>query len=46
MHALVRFAMTMVKENDEWHIIQGLGQIATVGQSSEDMLEQMKKAKK
>jgi ketosteroid isomerase-like protein len=46
MHVLVRFAMTMVKENDEWHIIQGLGQIATVGQSSEDMLEQMKKAKK
>jgi ketosteroid isomerase-like protein len=45
-HALVRFAMTMVKENNEWHIIQLLGQMATVGQSSEDMLEQMKKVKK
>lgn len=46
MHALVRFAMTMTKENSEWHIIQGLGQMATVGQSSEDMLAQMKNAKK
>jgi hypothetical protein len=46
MHALFRFAMTMVKENNEWHIIQGLGQVATVGQSSEDMLQQMKKTKK
>lgn len=45
-HALVRFAMTMVKENNEWHIIQLLGQMATVGQSSEDMLEQTKKVKK
>lgn len=45
-HALVRFAMTMVKENNDWHIIQLLGQMATVGQSSEDMLEQMKKVKK
>jgi len=46
MSALVRFAMTMVKENNEWRIIQLLGQMATVGQSSEDMLEQMKKVKK
>jgi hypothetical protein len=45
-HALLRFAMTMVKEKHEWHIIQLLGQMATVGQSSEDLLEQMKKAKK
>jgi len=44
-HALVRFAMTMVKENNEWQIIQLLGQMATVGQSSEDLLEQMKKVK-
>jgi ketosteroid isomerase-like protein len=46
VHALVRFAMTMAKENNEWHIIQLLGQMATVGQSSEDMLEAMKKTKK
>jgi ketosteroid isomerase-like protein len=46
VHALVRFAMTMSKENGQWHIVQGLGQMATVGQSSEDMLAQMKKAKK
>jgi ketosteroid isomerase-like protein len=45
-HALIRFAMTMVKEDNEWHIIQGVGQIATVGQSSEDLLKQMKQAKK
>ena len=46
MHVVVRFAMTMTKEGSEWHIIQGLGQIATVGQSSEDMLAQMKRVKK
>lgn len=46
MQALVRFAMTMTKEHNEWHIIQGLGQFATVGQSSEDMLKQIKEAKK
>ncbi len=46
MPTLVRFAMTMVKENNKWHIIQGLGQAATVGQSSEDLLQQMKKEKK
>ena len=45
-HALFRYAMTMVKENGDWHIIQLLGQTATVGQSSEDLLEQMKKVKK
>lgn len=46
MHVIVRFAMTMTKESNEWHIIQGLAQIATVGQSSEDLLAQMKKVKK
>jgi ketosteroid isomerase-like protein len=46
MHVIVRFAMTMTKEDGEWHIIQFLGQIATVGQSSEDLLAQMKKVKK
>jgi len=45
-HVLVRYAMTMVKENNEWHIIQLLCQMATVGQSSEDMLEQLKNVKK
>ena len=45
-HALFRYAMTMVKEDKDWHIIQLLCQMATVGQSSEDMLEQMKKVKK
>lgn len=46
MHSLVRYAMTMRKENNEWHIIQLLCQMATVGQSSEDLLAQMKKVKK
>lgn len=42
MHALIRFSWTMIKENDKWKIIHGMGQFATVGQSSEELLAQMK----
>ncbi|MHA1372143.1 MAG: nuclear transport factor 2 family protein [Promethearchaeota archaeon] len=43
-HVLIRFANTWKKENGEWRIIQWLASIASKGQSSAEILEQMKKS--
>jgi ketosteroid isomerase-like protein len=45
-HALIRFAMTFKKENNVWKIVQGEGAFATTGQSSAELVEKMKAAKK
>jgi len=45
MRALLRLSMTMIKEDNQWHIVQLMGSIATVGQSSEDLLAKMKEEK-
>jgi ketosteroid isomerase-like protein len=41
-HSLFRFAGTMRKENGEWRIVHGLVALATVGQSSAELLSKMK----
>ena len=38
VESLDRFAMTLIKENGEWRIIQGMTAVATVGQSSADLV--------
>jgi ketosteroid isomerase-like protein len=45
-HALIRFAMTFKKENNVWKIVQGEVAVATTGQSSAELVEKMKAAKK
>lgn len=45
-HSLMRLAMTLKKENGEWHIVQGMDAFATVGQSSAEMVAKMKEPKK
>lgn len=45
-HALIRFAMTFKKEKNVWKIVQGEGAVATTGQSSVELVEKMKTAKK
>jgi ketosteroid isomerase-like protein len=41
MHALIRYSMTMKKQEGRWRIVTIMDQFATVGQSSEEMLKQM-----
>jgi hypothetical protein len=38
---LIRFAMTLRKENNQWKLVSVMDQFATVGQSSGEMLKQM-----
>jgi len=45
-HALIRFAMTFKKENNVWKIVQVEVAFATTGQSSAELVEKMKAAKK
>jgi len=33
MHAILRFSWTLIKEDNQWKIVQGMGQFASVGQS-------------
>lgn len=40
-HMLFRFASTLRKENGEWRFVQGIDAIATVGQSSAEMVAKM-----
>jgi ketosteroid isomerase-like protein len=44
-HSLTRMAFTMKKENDQWHIVQGMVAFATNGQSSAELLAKMKTPK-
>jgi len=43
-HSLFRFAGTLRKENGEWRIVHGVVAMATVGQSSAELLAKMKAA--
>jgi ketosteroid isomerase-like protein len=45
MSGTMRFAQTFRKENGNWKLVHGLVSMATVGQSSAAMIEQMKKGK-
>ena len=45
-HALFRFGCALKKENGEWRYIQGVAGVATVGQSSAELVAKMKEAKK
>lgn len=45
MGGTFRFAMTMRKESSGWHLAQGMVAIATVGESSADMVAAMKAGK-
>lgn len=44
-HMLFRNAVTYKKENGEWRLIQALTSVATVGQSSAELVEKMKMSK-
>ena len=44
--ALVRFADGFKKEDGQWRLIQGVASMATVGQSSAEMVKKMQEAKK
>ncbi len=41
-HSLFRFASTVRKENGQWRFVQGMMAVATVGQSSAEIVEKMK----
>jgi len=46
VESLDRFAMTLIKENGEWRIIQGMTAVATVGQSSADLVARRRPQRK
>lgn len=45
-HTLFRMASTFRKENGEWRMIMGLTAVATIGQSSAELIEKKKISKK
>ena len=42
VESLDRFAITMRKENGDWRIVQGMTAVATVGESSAEIMTRMK----
>ena len=42
MHSLFRSAITVRKENGEWRFVHGVVAVATVGQSSAELVAKMK----